>query len=330
MKLGALQFFGWPNREVPLARVYERALARIDVMESAGFDAVWLAEHHFTGYSVCPNVHLMGTHVAARTRRLRIGTAVTLPSLAHPLRVAEEVALLDVLSGGRVNWGAGRGFDPREHQVFGVAPEDSYPKFREHFEAVLAAWRQERASFHGRFVDFDDVEVLPKPLQQPHPPVWIGASSLEAIEWSAERGHSVLMDPHSTHEEIAHKRQRFDEVLAAHGHETRGRDIPIARQIAIARDDAAARAIALRGAGWLLGSYERGASKGPAVSANRRANLSRSVEAYTDGCVIWGSPARVRDEIARLRETLPLDYLMIAPLSDASFTLFVDEVLPAL
>jgi len=330
MKIGALQFFGWPDRAVPLARVYERALARIDVMERSGFDAVWLAEHHFTGYSVCPNVHVMGTHVAARTWRLRIGTAVTLPSLAHPLRVAEEVALLDVLSGGRVNWGAGRGFDPREHQVFGVAPEDSYPKFREHFAAVLAAWRQERATFHGRYVSFDDVEVLPKPLQRPHPPVWIGASSLEAIEWSAEHGHSVLMDPHSTHAEIATKRRRFDEVLLANGHEPRGRDIPIARQIALARDDAAARNVALRGAGWLLGSYERGAKSGPAISANRRANLTRSVDDYVDGCVIWGSPSRVVDQLARLREELPLEYLMIAPLSDTSFSLFVDEVLPKL
>ena len=134
----------------------------------------------------------------------------------------------------------------------------------------------------------------------------------------------------STHAEIAHKRRRFDEVLREHGHATAGRDIPIARQIALAPDDARAREIALRGAGWLLGSYNKGATAAPAVSANRRANLTRSVDEYVDGCVIWGSPARVRDELARLREELPLEYLMIAPLSDASFTRFVDEVLPKL
>jgi alkanesulfonate monooxygenase SsuD/methylene tetrahydromethanopterin reductase-like flavin-dependent oxidoreductase (luciferase family) len=160
--------------------------------------------------------------------------------------------------------------------------------------------------------------------------VWVGASSLEAIEWAAEQGHSVLMDPHSTHAELATKRRRFDEVLLAHGHDPRGRDIPIARQIALAPDDAAARAIALRSAGWLLGAYAEGAKQGPAIAANRRANLTRSVEEYADGCVVWGSPARVLDELARLREELPLEYLMIAPLSEASFTLFVDEVLPKL
>ena len=80
-------------------------------MDRTGYDAVWLAEHHFTTYSVCPSVHLMALEVAHRTERLRIGTAVSLAALYHPLRLAEEVALLDVLTGGRVNWGAGRGFE---------------------------------------------------------------------------------------------------------------------------------------------------------------------------------------------------------------------------
>ena len=110
MKVGVLQFFGWRDRSVPLEDVYARALDRIDVMDQCGYDAIWLAEHHFTGYSVCPSVHVMAAHIAARTQNLRIGTAVTLAAFYHPLRIAEEVALLDVLTGGRINWGAGRGF----------------------------------------------------------------------------------------------------------------------------------------------------------------------------------------------------------------------------
>ena len=105
MKVGVLQFFSWPERRVPLRQVYARALERIVVMDRAGYDAVWLAEHHFTTYSVCPSVHLMALEAAHRTERLRIGTAVSLAALYHPLRLAEEVALLDVLTGGRVNWG---------------------------------------------------------------------------------------------------------------------------------------------------------------------------------------------------------------------------------
>ena len=108
MKVGVLQFFAWPGRHGPLEDVFARALERIEIMDKGGFDAVWLAEHHFTTFSVCPSVHMLGTLAAARTKHLRIGTAVSLAALYHPLRLAEEVALLDVLSGGRVNWGAGR------------------------------------------------------------------------------------------------------------------------------------------------------------------------------------------------------------------------------
>ena len=131
MKLGVLQFFSWPGRHGPLEEVYSRALERIEIMDKTGFDAVWLAEHHFTTFSVCPSVHMLGVLAAARTKRLRIGTAVSLAALYHPLRLAEEVALLDVLSGGRVNWGAGRGFAHSEFNAFGVPVEESAARFRE-------------------------------------------------------------------------------------------------------------------------------------------------------------------------------------------------------
>ena len=96
MKVGVLQFFGWRDRKVRLEDIYARALERIEIMDQTTYDAVWLAEHHFSSYSVCPSVHLMGMQVAARTKRLRIGMAVTLAAFYHPLRIAEEIALLDI------------------------------------------------------------------------------------------------------------------------------------------------------------------------------------------------------------------------------------------
>src|SRR4029077_16898307 len=116
-----------------------RALQRIEIMDRSGYDAVWLAEHHFSSFSVCPSVHMMGGPAAARTPRLRIGTGVSLAPFYHPLRLAEEVALLDVLSGGRVNWGAGRGFARVEFENFGVSPGESASRFRETVEIVLHA-----------------------------------------------------------------------------------------------------------------------------------------------------------------------------------------------
>ena len=163
MKFAVLQFFSWPGKRVPLQTVYERAFQRIEVMERTGYDAVWLAEHHFSTYSVCPSVHMMGTHIAARTERLRIGTAVSLAPFYHPLRLAEEVALLDVLSNGRVNWGAGRGFDPTEFRTFGIDREQKHPIFRENVDIVLKAWQNEKLNYDGEFSQYEDVEVLPKP-----------------------------------------------------------------------------------------------------------------------------------------------------------------------
>ena len=170
MKFGVLQFFSWPERRVPIETVYDRALERVQIMERTGYDAVWLAEHHFSGYSVSPSVLLVATYIAAKTNSIRIGTAITLAAFYHPLRLAEEIALLDILSGGRVNWGAGRGFDSVEFKAFGVERKDSYPLFRENVEIVLQAWTNDRLTYHGTYHSFDDVEVLPKPLQQPHRP----------------------------------------------------------------------------------------------------------------------------------------------------------------
>src|ERR1700726_4580890 len=143
VKIGVLQFFSWPERRVALASVYARALERIEIMDRTGYDAVWLAEHHFSSFSVCPSVHMMGMLAAARTERLRIGTGVSLAPFYHPLRLAEEVALLDVLSGGRVNWGAGRVFARVEFENFGVPPEESTTRFREAVDIVLSAWGSE-------------------------------------------------------------------------------------------------------------------------------------------------------------------------------------------
>src|SRR5260370_28639112 len=177
---------------------------------------------------------MMGMLAAARTTRLRIGTGVSLAPFYHPLRLAEEVALLDVLSGGRVNWGAGRGFARVEFENFGVPPEESASRFRETVEIVLRAWTEEKLSFTGDHFNFDGVEVLPKPLQQPHPPVWMAATSEEALDWAAGRGFSILMDPHASARDIGRKRRFYAERLHAAGFSMAGRELPVARLLALA------------------------------------------------------------------------------------------------
>jgi alkanesulfonate monooxygenase SsuD/methylene tetrahydromethanopterin reductase-like flavin-dependent oxidoreductase (luciferase family) len=318
MKVGVLQFFGWADRSIPLPVIYQRAIERFEIMDRGGYDAVWLAEHHFSSFSVCPSVHMMATMAAARTQRLRIGAAVSLAPFYHPLRLAEEVALLDVLSGGRVNWGAGRGFARLEFEAFGIPVEESAERFRETVEVVLAAWRSEKISHQGHFFRFEDIEVLPRPLQQPHPPVWMAATSEGAIDWAAGRGFSILMDPHCTHADLAAKRARYGERMAAAGHAAEGRDIPMARLIAVAETEARAEAVARRGAQWTVGSYIRGGAPAGVDP----------VERYVNEVILHGTPERLVDQIQALQETAQLNYLLCAPLSQESFTLLTDRVLP--
>jgi len=328
MKVGVLQFFSW-SRRVPVATVYERAFSRIAIMDQTGYDCVWLAEHHFSTYSVCPSINVMATHVAARTRNVRIGLAVSLAAFYNPLRLAEEVAMVDVLSGGRVNWGAGRGFDRREFEAFGVPPEESSDRFRECVEIVLAAWRHERVSYAGRYWSFDGVEVLPKPLQSPHPPVWLAATSPDSIRRAAEKGYDILQDPHATHADIGTKRALYYETLKAHGFATGGRVIPTARLLAVAATEAEAEQVARAGAAWTVASYANPTTRAGSPPPHWMSNAD-PVERYMREVVIRGTPERVSDKIAELRETIGLDYLMCAPLSHQSFMLFTDKVLPKL
>jgi alkanesulfonate monooxygenase SsuD/methylene tetrahydromethanopterin reductase-like flavin-dependent oxidoreductase (luciferase family) len=330
MKFGVLQFFSWPERRVALETVFARALERIEIMDRSGYDAVWLAEHHFSSFSVCPSVHMVGTLAAARTKRLRIGTAVSLAPFYHPLRLAEEVALLDLLSGGRVNWGAGRGFARVEFSNFGVPPEESAARFREAVEIVLQAWTQPRLTFHGRHFDFEDVEVLPKPLQQPHPPVWLAASSEPAIASAAGRGFSILMDPHSSASEIGAKRRFYREQLAAAGFSEAGREIPVARLVAIAADAAKAEAVARSGAQWIVDSYLGSQHRPVLQQGGFTPQGADPIRRYLDEVIVHGTADKVADDIARLRDEIGLDYIMCAPLSHETFMLLTERVLPRL
>jgi alkanesulfonate monooxygenase SsuD/methylene tetrahydromethanopterin reductase-like flavin-dependent oxidoreductase (luciferase family) len=244
----------------------------------------------------------MATHAAARTRRMRIGTAVSLAPFYHPLRLAEEIALVDHLSGGRVNWGVGRGFSRAEFDAFGVPVEESAGRFRENVEIVLEAWKDAPVTHHGEHFHVEGVDVLPKPLQQPHPPVWMAATSEGAIDWAAGRGFSILMDPHCSHADLGAKRRRYGEQLAAAGHADSGRDIP------------------RRGAQWTVGSYIKG-------GANDGVD---PVERYVDEVIVHGTPEMVIDQLAELKETASLNYLLAAPLSQATFAMLTDKVLPAI
>ena len=208
-----------------------------------------------------------------------------------------------------------------------MPPEESASRFRETVEIVLRAWTDERLSFTGQHFHFEDVEVLPKPAQLPHPPMWMAASSESAIDWAAGRGFSILMDPHSSGPEIGAKRQHYAAKLAAAGFSETSRDIPIARLVAIADNTSKAAEVARTGAEWILNSY-LGAQHRPVMQGGFTPAGVDLVRRYLDEVILHGTPEKVADEILRLREEIELDYLLCAPLSHQTFMLLTEKVLP--
>ncbi len=177
------------------ARVYAETLDEIALADRLGFDGVWLVEHHFTreySHSSAPELFLAA--LSQRTRNLRLGHAVVVLPYNHPIRVAERAAALDVLSAGRLELGIGRGFSPAEYRAFGV----DMGKSREYVAESLAILRQAGQgplAHRGRLFAFEQIEVLPKPLQKPHPPLWTAAVSPETFRWAAREGLGVLVGP---------------------------------------------------------------------------------------------------------------------------------------
>ncbi len=175
---------------------YQDTIAQAILADELGFDQVWLAELHFNPrFSVMPAPLLLASAIAQVTERIKIGTAVNLVPLHQPVRLAEEVATLDLLSQGRAIFGIGRGSQPRQYAGFGVDMEEGRARFLEALELIIHAWTTEEASFSGQFYQVQDVNVAPKPAQQPHPPVYIAANSADTFGMVGELGHNILVAP---------------------------------------------------------------------------------------------------------------------------------------
>jgi alkanesulfonate monooxygenase SsuD/methylene tetrahydromethanopterin reductase-like flavin-dependent oxidoreductase (luciferase family) len=179
-----------------------RELDRIRLADELGFDTVWLREHHFTDYGFLANPMVMAGHVAAITRRVRIGTAVMTLPLHHPIRAAEDAALVDVLSGGRLTYGVGRGYQSVEYGAFGVPLDEARERTDEAIQILRKLWTQERASHKGRFFEFEDVRLQPKPIQAPHPPMIYASISAPSVAHYAKQGIPFMVDSTLTFDQL--------------------------------------------------------------------------------------------------------------------------------
>ena len=230
--------------DLPLRDYYEARLTLIEAYEREGFYAYHVAEHHSTPLGMAPSPNVFLAAVAQRTRRLRFGPLVYALPLHHPLRLIEEICMLDQMSGGRLDIGFGRGSSPIELAVYGQNPDEAQRIYAEGLALILQGLTQKTLDFAGEFFTFEDVPMELEPLQKPHPPLWYGVHSPESAERAARRGlHIVSLDPAVPTRSFT---DRFREVwVDVHGDVALPK-IGLGRFVVVAEDDETALRIARR------------------------------------------------------------------------------------
>jgi alkanesulfonate monooxygenase SsuD/methylene tetrahydromethanopterin reductase-like flavin-dependent oxidoreductase (luciferase family) len=173
------------------AAVYDAHLAEWEHADKLGFEGLFLGEHHFTPYSMTPSPNVMLAAAAQRTSKMRLGIMINVLPFHEPLRLAEEIAMLDLLSHGRLECGLGRGVDAQEFMRMKMPLEEARPRFEEGLELMRKAWTSSSFAFEGKYTQLAECTIYPRPLQQPHPKIWITALSPETLRWAGQQQFPV-------------------------------------------------------------------------------------------------------------------------------------------
>ena len=323
------------------AEIYSRALDVAQKAEALGFRNIWLAEHHFSTYGYLSRPVQLATYIAAKTTRLRVGTAVVVVPLHHPLVIAEEIATLDLLAGGRVDIGLGRGYQHYEFERFGLELEQSRDRWEEAVDVILKAFGGQPFSYQGKFFTIPETTVFPQPVQRPHPPIWITAQSPGSIEAAVRRGFNVLTGGFGIPiERTAEFRRLFDRLVTEIKPE-RPLEVGVQRAVYVTDSQADARAAAEQ-ARWnmrvtlsLRNHYER-VENGRAIPIP--APNEPSIDDLLDRFLVIGTPDTCIRQLTRIRELVGISHFncsfWFGDLEHdrvlRSMDLFAKEVMPAL
>ncbi len=319
---------------LPLPEFYEARLKIVEAYDRGGFYGYHVAEHHSTrlGLAASPGVYLAA--VAQRTRRLKLGPLVYTLPLYHPLRLVEEICMLDQLSGGRFQLGVGRGISPLEAKCYGIDPNERQRRYQETLGVVLQGLRGATLDFEGEFFTFRNVPMELKPLQEPHPPIWLGLASPESAERAARNAHNFVSL--STVAETRILTDRYRKAWRdAHGDKPL-RKLGLGRFIVVADTDEAALELARRAYGpWHASFHHLWHKFGATPTGGVRA--PHFDEITNGGRGIAGSPDSVAAALAAQLAQSGANYCvgqfvfgdMSASEAQRSVELFVRHVMPA-
>jgi alkanesulfonate monooxygenase SsuD/methylene tetrahydromethanopterin reductase-like flavin-dependent oxidoreductase (luciferase family) len=327
------------------SQLYDELLEQIVQAEGLGFHAMWMAELHFhRRFSILSAPLLTAAAAAQRTQHLRLGIAVNLLPLHHPVRLAEEGAVLDVLSHGRLDFGVGRGHPfPGVYENFRVAPAESRARFAEALDVLLGAWTNESFDYTGEFFQVSDLAVVPKPVQRPHPPIFVAAGSPETYTTTGERGLGILVPGHvqpmaALQENLANYRQAGRTA----GHEGRLRvtfliPVYVAERQQQAEADPEPHVMYYYGVlgGLLSGEFPASYQR---YGESRRRLGTLTYDAIRQERAVFGEPSYCLERLQEIRDTLGVQQIMAwmniggMPHDKVlrSMRLFAERVMPAL
>jgi alkanesulfonate monooxygenase SsuD/methylene tetrahydromethanopterin reductase-like flavin-dependent oxidoreductase (luciferase family) len=296
------------------AEAFEESFHQVEAAERLGMDAVWLAEHHFSpDRSVLASPLVIASAIAARTSRIRVGLAVQVLPLTNPLRIAEEAATVDHISKGRFNFGIGRSGLTKYYEGYNVPYAESRGRFLEALDVILKAWIKEQFSHEGAYFSFHDVTVVPKPLQQPYPPIRVALASPDTFSLIGTMGHSVFVSANTPTPQL---RERLDLYRKARQEAGRTGPADIALRIpayvaetaerARVEPEASTRHAIQYGAQELSGFA---ASQETAERLQRRASVP--YDELLKQRVVYGTPEAVVDRLQEYQEELGISSVVL-------------------
>jgi alkanesulfonate monooxygenase SsuD/methylene tetrahydromethanopterin reductase-like flavin-dependent oxidoreductase (luciferase family) len=304
---------------VPQHEVFRESFALVDEAERLGVDSMWLAEYHFTvGRSVLSAPVPIACAIASRTARARIGLAVLLLPLGHPIRIAEEVATLDHISQGRLEFGIGRGTFPNVHEGFRVPFTESRRRFEEYLDIILQAWTTESLSYEGEYFSCQEVTVSPKPYQTPYPPISVGITSAETFPIIGRAGYAIIINPSRVFAlaELAPHIQAYRQAWKEAGHPGAGKvglRIPVYVAASAKRaytEPQESTLYSMRRLGERVTNYGSRAGTTGDWSAEGQRILRMSYDNWLRDKVAYGTPDAVADRLGQLRDELTLDHII--------------------
>ena len=310
---------------------YQEGLDLVDAAEAWGLDSAWLSEFHFSPQrSVLSAPIVVSSAIAARTERLRIGLAVYVLPLNHPLRIAEEVATVDQLSNGRLDFGVGRSGFVRSYKAYNIDYKESQGRFDEALEILQLAWRGDPFSYDGNFYQVNEALVVPQPVQQPHPPLRMAATSSETFKSVAERGLPLFVGLRGDGlEDLAANIRHYREIWKDRGHPGSG-SVYLRVPFYAAKTEIAALEEPRKNIIYYFERQARlittsGPKGGRAQQRNTADTLSAlSYEEILRDRVAFGSASRLVDRLKNWREVLGLDGITVE--LNAGGMLSVDQV----